>query len=187
MEKTKLNKVDVARRQLAIALEMWFADGDPVAIHTLAIAAHEIASHLAKRRGATDLTLYSGAVKLAEELSLPAQRVFRVMKGPANFFKHANLDPDAEIEFDAGFNEPLLALAAYCLMDITGEVTEIENAYLIRLALERGEEASSMQRDTKLSPEDCAMMSELSRHDYWATYKGCRLVRMHQGRYPSDR
>jgi hypothetical protein len=28
----KLNKVDVARRQLAAALEMWFAAGDPVAM-----------------------------------------------------------------------------------------------------------------------------------------------------------
>lgn len=57
METMKLNKVDVARRQPATALETWFAAGDPVAIHTLAMAAQEVASHVAKHRGSIDLTL----------------------------------------------------------------------------------------------------------------------------------
>ena len=101
METMKLNKVDVARRQLATALEMWFADGDPVAIHTLAMAAHDVASHVAKPLGSIYLTIYNRAVARAKELSKPTSEVHRRMKGPANFFKHADLDPDGEIAFRA--------------------------------------------------------------------------------------
>jgi hypothetical protein len=40
--KITISKFDAARRQLNTAITLWFADGDPVAIHTLAYAAYEI-------------------------------------------------------------------------------------------------------------------------------------------------
>jgi len=36
----KLTKLDAARRQLHVALEMWFSEADPIAAHTLINAAH---------------------------------------------------------------------------------------------------------------------------------------------------
>jgi hypothetical protein len=38
----KVSKTDVAKRQIETAIRLWFFSGDPVSIHTLAAAAHQI-------------------------------------------------------------------------------------------------------------------------------------------------
>jgi hypothetical protein len=149
---------------------MWFAAGDPVAIHTLAMAAHEVASHVAKHRGSIDLTLYRRAVENAKKLSKSTKEVHQGMKGPANFFKHADVDPDGEIEFDEEWNRPLLAMAVTCLLALTRSLTDLENAYLVRLALEQPG-TFPLPRSAKLSPEARAMLRDLSRQEYWAIQK----------------
>jgi hypothetical protein len=40
--KIPISKLDAARRQLETAVDLWFHEGDPVSIHTLVMAAHEI-------------------------------------------------------------------------------------------------------------------------------------------------
>jgi len=49
-----INKLDAAKRQLRAAIRLWFDDGDPVAIHTLAHASHEIIHSLFKKKGLLD-------------------------------------------------------------------------------------------------------------------------------------
>jgi hypothetical protein len=186
MATIKLNKVDVARRQLATALEMWFADGDPVAIHTLAMAAHEIAIYLAKRQSWKDMTIYERAVNRAKALSKTTSEVHRRMKGPANFFKHADLDPGGEFEFDEGMNEALLGMAVGCLLVLTHSLTSIENAYMIRLALEQPDRFP-LPRSNTLSPEERAMLRDMSRQDYWADQKKAGALLRHQARQHADR
>jgi hypothetical protein len=46
----RIGKLDAARRQLETAIILWFTDGDPVAIHTLAFAAYEIIHVVSKKR-----------------------------------------------------------------------------------------------------------------------------------------
>jgi hypothetical protein len=46
-----VSKLDAARRQLRAAIRLWFQGEDPVAIHTLISAAHEIVHTLFKRAG----------------------------------------------------------------------------------------------------------------------------------------
>jgi hypothetical protein len=53
----------VARRQLRTAIRLWFDDGDPVSIHTLAAAAYEILHTLARRKGAEDLLFDAHLIK----------------------------------------------------------------------------------------------------------------------------
>jgi hypothetical protein len=40
--KVAITKLEAARRQLRVAISLWFQDGDEVSIHTLACTAHEI-------------------------------------------------------------------------------------------------------------------------------------------------
>ena len=47
-EKISISKLDAACRQLDCAIELWFADGDPVSIHTLACASHQIIHDIKK-------------------------------------------------------------------------------------------------------------------------------------------
>ena len=53
--KVTITKLEAARRQLRVAISLWFQDGDEVAIHTLACAAHEIINDINKHRGGEDL------------------------------------------------------------------------------------------------------------------------------------
>jgi hypothetical protein len=53
--KITITKLDAARRQLGIAISLWFQDGDEVAIHTLACAAHQIIHDINRHRGGRDL------------------------------------------------------------------------------------------------------------------------------------
>jgi hypothetical protein len=51
-------KVDVARTQLKTAIRLWFHDGDPVSIHTLAYAAYEIIHFVSKKRNRTKQLIF---------------------------------------------------------------------------------------------------------------------------------
>jgi hypothetical protein len=47
----KVKKLDAARHQLRTAIELWFCDGDPISIPTLAFASYEIIHVASKTRG----------------------------------------------------------------------------------------------------------------------------------------
>lgn len=113
--KIKVTKMDAARRQLGTAIELWFTDGDPIAIHTLAAATHEIMHTLFKRKGLQGLVFDSDLIK-EEYRGEFAKR----MKEDANFFKHAREDADAKREFDPRVNE-FLILASVVALQRMGE------------------------------------------------------------------
>lgn len=66
----RVSKISGVHRQLKTAITLWGRDDDPVAVHTLAVAAW-----------------------------------VALIKKSANFFKHADRDPDAILDFDPGMNE----------------------------------------------------------------------------------
>ena len=58
-----ITKFDAMRRQLDAALTLWFANGDPVAIHTIVSASHEIIHRLFTAKGLKHLLLDTPMVK----------------------------------------------------------------------------------------------------------------------------
>jgi hypothetical protein len=93
--KIALSKLDVGRRQLNTAIMLWFADGDPVSIHSLAYAAYEII-HVVSRKNQRARTLLFDSDTVKEEY----RGEFNILlKKHANFFKHANKDAEDVIEF----------------------------------------------------------------------------------------
>jgi hypothetical protein len=103
----QVNKINAVHRQINTAIRMWFADDDPVAIHTLVAAAHELLHTLFKRAGLSGLLFDSPAIK--EEFR---SDVAKALKAPATFFKHSQRDPDGTITFHPGLNELILI---YCI------------------------------------------------------------------------
>src|SRR6266702_3691819 len=91
-----VGKLDAARRQLVTALTLWFNGDDPVSVHTLACAAYEIIHAVSEKQNPyrRDLLFDSFVVKDEHRREFNA-----LMKGPANFFKHADRDGDAVITF----------------------------------------------------------------------------------------
>jgi hypothetical protein len=92
---------------------LWFADGDPVAIHTLLAAAHEVLYVLHKHQGHADLLFNSDLIK-----DQYRKLWMRAVKAHANFFKHADQDPEGTIEFAPRLNEMFILFCLKALHDI---------------------------------------------------------------------
>lgn len=100
-----ISKGEACRRQLETAIDLYFAEGDEVSIHTLVCAARDIANVLAgdKPRG----------LNLAKEILVgvvPDKHdvVFDKLAEAYNFFKHASRDPTATVFFNQSSTELLL-------------------------------------------------------------------------------
>ena len=92
MNKTRISKLDAARRQLDISINLFFYDRDLVAIHTLAAAAFNVLADLLKQQGRSERTLRG---KLLESVKKEHQvTVLRKVREAENFFKHADRDPE---------------------------------------------------------------------------------------------
>jgi hypothetical protein len=96
-----IRKLDAARNQLKTAITMWFNEGDPVSIHTLACAAYEIIHHISKKKNRPKPLIYD-TDHIKDEYR---KKWEALIKNPANFFKHASTDPDATIEFHPPVSE----------------------------------------------------------------------------------
>ena len=89
-----LNKLEGARRQLAEAIRMFFERREPVAIHTLACAAHQVLHDLARARGLESNLKSAKYIRPGME-----GKYFAMLTTPQNFLKHANTDPEATFDF----------------------------------------------------------------------------------------
>ena len=87
MNETRITKLQAAQRQIDAGIWMLFRNDDPVAIHTVAMAAFRILRDLVKQRGLehpVDSMLRPGKAK----------EFWGEVNGFANFLKHADNDPD---------------------------------------------------------------------------------------------
>lgn len=88
MEFTRLESV---RRLLNAAVELYFSDGDYLAIHTLAASVYEVTKDiLGKAQGTSGLLLQFDSITDKKE----RKKAIDFFRAPQNFLKHANLDPD---------------------------------------------------------------------------------------------
>lgn len=83
--KITITKLEAARRQLRVAISLWFQNGDEVAIHTLACAAYQIIHDINRHRGGEEL--FFDSLVIREEYRDQAIKRF---KKEMNFFKHAD-------------------------------------------------------------------------------------------------
>jgi hypothetical protein len=119
----RISKGEAAQRQLDTAIGLYFAEGDPVAIHTLAAAAYELVTALREGEGITD--------EITDMIIPGRQKEFRQVWNQAqNFFKHADRDSDAILEFDPAQTELRLFMASL-RYDAVGTRTESMIAFQI--------------------------------------------------------
>jgi hypothetical protein len=111
-----VTKLDAAKRQLAIAIELCLDERDTVSTRTLAAAAHEIYRTLLRRKGR------HGSGVLDNPLMSPAmqKRVTRGAALPRNFFKHADRDWDRILRFRPLLTEALIFDAVVMQHDLAG-------------------------------------------------------------------
>ena len=111
----KLSKIDVAEAQIRAAVRMFFEGQHPVPIFTLANAAREIVASIGEQ---TDVQTVQS--DLAEQRGVPFKKFVQPLSRIANFFKHADRDADAYLEFNEDDLEVVLQLACHDFGRVTG-------------------------------------------------------------------
>jgi hypothetical protein len=127
VESLTITKIEAARRQLRTAIELWFADGDVVSIHTLATAAHQVIHDLNRRRQGPEMLFDTVIIK--DEYR---KDFINMAKGPTNFFKHADKDPLGEaatVELHPGMTELFILFANRGIELLGQQPNDVERAY----------------------------------------------------------
>ena len=92
MDKILIDKLDVVRRQIKEAVRLFFEKRDRVVIHTIIASAHQILFDIGKSKNVKSV------VKNTEALRKPEiQKYLKTINYPYNFFKHADQDPEGQI------------------------------------------------------------------------------------------
>jgi hypothetical protein len=122
----RISKLDAARRELETAVRLYFAEADPISIHTLAAAAHQVLVDLNRKRGGPPSFTEAGL-----QLVRPERRkeALKRLNEAANFFKHADSDPQGVLHFKAALTEMLLFDACNKLRELGGEVIPALETY----------------------------------------------------------
>jgi hypothetical protein len=130
MARQKIDKLNAARRQLNTAIYLWFNHGDAVSIHTLACSAHQIVHDINRKRGGRDL-LYDSLIFKDEY----RKEAINYLKQDYNFFKHANKDPSATLEFDPITTELFIIFTSLGLEILGQRPDEVRGAFIIYFSL----------------------------------------------------
>jgi hypothetical protein len=106
MAKVTASKMDAACAQLDAAIEMYFTFDNPIATHTLTMAAYNILRDFAKNNGSEHPFLKTRF--LDEYPKSKRAALLQFINGPENFFKHADNDPTGILTFDPEITETFL-------------------------------------------------------------------------------
>ncbi len=118
MNESRITKLGAARRQINAGIRMLFRNDDPVAVHTVAMAGFRILRDLVKQKGLEDPI---------DSLIRPGKEKEFWHRGNsfANFFKHADNDPDeVSDDFPEETNDSVLLIAATYYDLLGGEQTD---------------------------------------------------------------
>lgn len=117
MPKVTVTKSEAAERQLCAAIRLLLADGDPIAIHTLARAADQITAGLMKAKGMMSMARSAALVREDRR-----KKVLGIMDASESLFEHADRDPWEAIECDPEATEYLIFASLAELRALTGRV-----------------------------------------------------------------
>lgn len=117
-----LTKVEVAQRQIEVAISMLFQHGDEVSIHTLAASGRNVLVDLCRRKRLEPEMLLDSMID--SFIKPEHQKAVRDKAREAeNFFKHADRDPDNEFDFPAGSTAFKLFEGVEAFQALTGSTT----------------------------------------------------------------
>ena len=176
MVEVHVTKAGAAQRQIDAAIRMLFSGEDPLAVHTVAAAAHGIVADLAEHRGPLDDDDYSAALRavfeqltgktppvdvIRRELPNFRKQMRRIRNRPANFLKHA--DQDAEKSLDPNSLETDDLLLGVCTLykrlklDITPEMYAFATWHLAVHPHEDGDKIETAEGPVHELPRDAQL------------------------------
>jgi len=124
--KIKISKLGVVRRQVETAIRIYFVNGDPVSVHTLAAASLQILVDLDKKGPETGTLWDLLKTRVKPEY---VSKVIKLFAEAENFFKHADRDPDKILAFPLAMPELFLWECVAKYPELTGETPLLIHAY----------------------------------------------------------
>ncbi len=125
MEIIKLNKIEVARRQIEAAIRNLFLGDDPIAARTLAAAGNQIVRDLCEAGGVAAFQEFKDWIK-PECL----KAYWRKYNESASFLKHANHDGAATYDFKPEETDYILLFAIKWYRDLGNAPTQVMLVFL---------------------------------------------------------
>jgi len=122
-----ITKLDGARRHLDAAIKLFFEGHDPLVIHTLASAAQGTLRDIARATRAEHLSILHDNPRIPEEFR---KDWINALNKPRNFFKHADKDPQGELEFDESANIDTLLDAVLLYGTVSGEYLSSASVFI---------------------------------------------------------
>ena len=124
--KIKISKLEAVRRQVETAIRIYFVNGDPVSIHTLVAASHQILVDLDEHGPKTGTFWDFIETQVKPEHIGEVKKLFAEAE---NFFKHADRGPDEILEFPLAEPEWFLWECVAKYPELAGEIPLLMLAY----------------------------------------------------------
>jgi hypothetical protein len=150
MQKILLKKQEVAIRQSLTALELYFQEKDEVSTHTLASAAYNIFRDLAANGVGKTVLMKQESLNHIDKKH-HKEWLFHMNKFE-NFFKHADLDHDKELEFYPGATEFVLWENCTKVIEIKGNTIPLVTAFIIWFTARHYENIMSEENQLAMDP-----------------------------------
>lgn len=122
------SKLDVAKRQLETAIRLFFNQGDPVSIHTLVAASHEVLHVFGKSHQVKSVIWPLWLGHVSEALR---KKYHSKVREAQRFFKHGSRDKDEILKFKPEFNEMFILDACMMYEALTQEKTPLIQLFYI--------------------------------------------------------
>lgn len=154
-----VSKRSAAVRQLETAIKLWFTEGDPVAIHTLAVAAHDClhAMGMAMDKASAIQGWINSQSKAFQDCAHEAQ----------NFFKHGPKKVKGNIRYSPLFGDVLIADSVICYRNVFDNATPLMRLFAARFALENVELVTGDLRPFFLEGVGVYKLAEISRREFF--------------------
>ena len=122
-----LTKIDAATRQLHLAVDLYFQDADPIAVHTLVGAAHallrELFDHKRRRKDGLAQTEHIRPDRL--------QFVVRMVTEARNFLNHAGGEQSNLLEVNSDWTDFFLLEAVIMHIELVEETSLFNSFFLL--------------------------------------------------------
>ena len=138
-QKLNLTKIDAAEAQLKAAVRMYFENKHLAPVYTLANAVREVVGQIGEH-----LDVETVQKEIAKARGMKAEDMIRPLTKTANFFKHANRDPTANINLDDDDVEVVLFFACHDFGRVAGGMpieAQVFEAWAYAAAIERVSQA----------------------------------------------
>lgn len=126
----KISKLDAAKRQLDSAIKLWFDDEDPVTICSLTWSSFQIIQDKNDKPGGDKAMTLLAIVQSIVEPEHVTQTMAK-LRQPWAFFKHANQDPHAILEFDPASTEIFISLSIAGLRALGEGSSDVQRTFTI--------------------------------------------------------